>query len=67
MSENTNINYVTNNFNFKILAKVQDIITYEDFIKNKGKLKANAGKIQNDLHDRQKGYLGLVLMVADNF
>ena len=65
MSTNTNIDYINNNFEFKTLHKIDDIPTYEDLIKIKNQLMANANKVPTDLGGGTNGHLGLVLSTAE--
>ena len=55
------IDYISTHFEYPVLTKITDQITYAALKKIKNELKANAGKVQSDLGGGAHGHLGQVL------
>ena len=65
MMANPNIDYMSTNFEYPTLTKIQGIPSYEPLRRIKNKLKTNAPSVPCDLGGGAHGHLGLMLTVPE--
>jgi hypothetical protein len=62
---NPNIDYISTNFEFPTLTKIQGIPTYEQLRNIKNEMKSNAASVPCDFGGGAHGHLGLMLTGAE--